>query len=173
MYFSLRSMQFLRATRPPSRRLHLQLTAAGCAALSLLMAPAATSSDEASRDPDALEFAIEGVGKGTFDEAVLAEAPAQSQKGAGHLCVTLAGGSRSNPPALLKWVGSNSAGAALATRPDATLRVPAARKDLEPGTYHLSGVTVRKFTQKSDRDLTHPRLAGVEVKCETITGPSA
>jgi hypothetical protein len=163
-----------RATPSPTRipssllRRRLQLVATGCAAISLLMASAATASDEASRDPDALEFAIEGVGKGTFDDAVLATAPTGDAAGQSHLCVTLSGGSRSNTPALLKWVGSNSAGAALASRPDATLTVPKGRDGLESGVYHLSGITVLKFTEKSDRDLTHPRLAGVEVKCETI-----
>lgn len=172
MYFPPCAIHIPRVTRPQAQRLRLQLAAVCCAAFSMLMASTATSDEQASRDPDALEFAVEGVGKGTFDDGVLTTESAQARTGASRLCVTLAGGSRNNSPALLNWVSSNDAGAALASRPDATLKVPRARKGLEAGTYHFSGITIQKFTMKSDRDLTNPRLDGVEVKCEAMTGPS-
>ncbi len=149
------------------------IAAIGGALLALAAPSLVFAATEARPDPDALEFQVDGVGRASFETAVVAPHPGKGENGHTGLCMSLEGGSRSNTPDMLKWVGSNSAGGALASKPDATLTVPVAIHGLAAGTYHLHGITVGEFTQKADRDLTHPRLAGVQVKCESMEAPAA
>jgi hypothetical protein len=122
-------------------------------------------------DLGAVTFAINGVGTGTFANAVIASKPGRGSGQYGALCVTLEGGFRDNSPALISWLASNSAGAALSTKPDALLTVPINEHGLRKGEYHLASITVDDYTKKADQDLSHPRLDSVKVKCDTLQEP--
>jgi hypothetical protein len=132
------------------------LVAIGCA----LPRPAASA--------EAVRFAIAGVGEGNFGSAVFAVKPGTPPDGSRAPCLTLADGSRQNSDALLTWMKSNSAGAALATRPNATVTVLEDQGELEKGVYRLVDITVRSFRLVADRDLSDPRLGGAEINCDAI-----
>lgn len=117
---------------------------------------------------DAIRFAVEGVGDGRFGKAALAVAPGSKSDQGRSLCLTLGEGSRDNADALLTWMRSNSASAALATKPDATLTVLADQGGLKKGVYRLTEITVKTVRLASDRDLSDPRLEGAEINCHSV-----
>lgn len=117
---------------------------------------------------EAMRFAIEGVGDGQFGKAALAVAPGSKSDQGRSLCLTLGEGSPDNADALLTWMRSNSAGAALATKPDATLTVLADQGGLKKGVYRLTEITVKTVRLAADRDLSDPRLEGAEINCHSV-----
>ena len=124
----------------------------------------------ASAAPSAanVRFAVDGVGGGTFTEARLAANPGAPEETPAPLCLTLAGGSPDNPEGLIEWMKSTDAGGALASRQDATLTVRDDQKGLKKGVYRLSDVSVRQFRLQANRDMTKPRLEGVEINCDGV-----
>jgi len=143
------------------------------AILAVLAVVAAALAATAAATPGAgaVTFKIKGVGMGVFANATIASKPGKGNGTDSGLCVTLEGGSRDNSPALISWLNSNSAGAALASKPDASLTVPTSQNGLRKGVYHLSHITVDDYTKKADQDMSHPRLEAVKVKCETLEDP--
>ena len=117
---------------------------------------------------EVVRFAIEGVGDGQFGKAVLAVAPGSKSDQGRSLCLTLGEGSPDNADALLIWMRSNSASAALATKPDATLTVLADQGGLKKGVYRLTEITVKTVRLAADRDLSDPRLEGAEINCNSV-----
>lgn len=115
-----------------------------------------------------MRFAIEGVGDGQFGKAALAVAPGSKSDQGRSLCLTLGEGSADNADDLLTWMRSNSASAALATKPDATLTVLADQGGLKKGVYRLTEITVKTVRLAADRDLSDPRLEGAEINCHSV-----
>jgi len=120
-----------------------------------------------------VQFEITGVGMGIFANAAIASKPGTGNGTDRRLCLTLEGGSRDNSLALIKWVKSNSAGVALASKPEAMLTVTQNQNGLRKGQYHFSHITVDDYTEKADQDLSHPRLDGLKVRCDSLEEPSS
>ena len=142
------------------------------AAAGTLLAVIPARSDAAETDSGSVTFQINGVeGKALFAKAIIVPKPASGDRPADKLCVSLEGGSRNNTDALAKWLRSNESGAALASRPDAVLTIKQGENDQKAKVYNLVHVTVKDFTEKTDPDMSHPRIDAVKVRCDKLEEP--